>query len=284
MSDQKSSSIPLLKQAESLLAQSDAPHLDSRWLLAHVLKLDHRDPSLRSELWLTKNQMEQFHALLERRSEGEPLAYILQEWEFYGHSLEITPAVLVPRAETELLVDWALELLASISSPRVAEIGVGSGAVSVALAKERPDLSLVGVEISIEALEVAERNIKRHQVAERIDLRAGSHFDPLDGKFQLIVANPPYIAPEDPLLQESVARHEPTIALIDRLDGDGLGHHRVLIESFCRWVSPGGALLLECGFEQADSIEQFARERGLGSDSRADLAGIPRAVLVQAKA
>ena len=135
VSDQKISSSLLLKQAQKKLAASDAPHLDARWLLAHVLEIDHRDASLRSELWLTAKEAGRFDELVERRATGEPLAYILKEWEFYGHSIEVTPAVLVPRAETELLVEWALELLAPLASPRVAEIGVGSAAVTIALAK-----------------------------------------------------------------------------------------------------------------------------------------------------
>ncbi len=281
VSEQKLSSIKLLKQAQESLVDSDAPHLDARWILAHVLERDHRDAALRSELWLGTEEVRLFDELLKRRVGGEPLAYILNEWEFYGNRIEVTPAVLVPRAETELLVEWALELLAPIPSPRVAEIGVGSGAVAVALAVEREDLSLVGVEISGEALEVADRNVHQHGLADRVDLRPGSHFDALDGEFELIVANPPYIAVGDPLVQESVARHEPAIALIDNLAGDGLGHHRALIEGFRAHVSPGAALLLECGFDQASSIEQFASEKGMKSSSRADLAGIPRVVQIR---
>jgi len=281
VSVQKVSSRTLLKEAQEKLPDSDAPHLDARWLLAHVLGVDHGDASLRSEQWIDEQEAQRFHELINRRATGEPLAYILGEWEFYGHAIEVTPEVLVPRPETELLVDCALKFLEHTPSPRVAEIGIGSAAVTIALAKERADLTAVGVEISSEALVVARRNLSRHRLAERVELRLGSHFDVLDGDFQIIFSNPPYIAPGDPLLQESVARHEPAIALIDQLDRDGLGHHRALIEGFRPWIAPGGALLLECGIEQANAIEQFASEIGFDSSYRDDLAGIPRVVLIQ---
>ncbi|MGE4633571.1 MAG: peptide chain release factor N(5)-glutamine methyltransferase [Planctomycetota bacterium] len=273
-----------MREAESRLGTSDAPDLDVRWLLAHVLEVDHREASLRSDRWISAADAQRFHILLERRATGEPLAHILGEWEFYGHVIEVTPAVMVPRPETELMVEWVLSLLQGVSSPRVVEIGIGSGAVTIALALERSDLSAVGVDISAEALAIAGRNLARHRLEERVELRQGSHFDPLEGVFDLVYSNPPYIAPGDPLLQENVARHEPAIALIDDVDGDGLGHHRRLIEGFDRWIRPGGALLLECGMGQVRDIEQFARSKGFQSSFRADLADIPRVVLVQAKA
>jgi release factor glutamine methyltransferase len=272
-----------MQKAEQKLSGSDAPELDGRWLLAHVLEVDYRDPALRSDQWISATDAECFDQLLERRATGEPLAHILGEWEFYGHTIEVTPAVMIPRPETELLVDWALMLLEGIPSPRVAEIGIGSAAVTIALAKERPDLRAVGVEISEPALAVAACNLERHRLEQRVELRAGSHFDPLDGAFELIFSNPPYIAPEDPLLSDDVARYEPAVALIDHLDGDGLGHHRALIDGFGRYIAPGGSLLLECGIHQSSSIEQYARSRGFHGSCRSDLAGIPRVVRIRAE-
>jgi release factor glutamine methyltransferase len=280
VSANESSSLALMSAAQTKLSNSDAPDLDVRWLLAHVLGIDHRDASLRFDHTLTTEEAQLFQDCVARRAGGEPLAHILGEWEFYGHTLEVTPAVLVPRPETELLVEWSLELLEGAASPRVAEIGVGSAAVLVALANDRADLTAVGVDLSGPALEVAARNLQRHRLEKRIELRQGSHFEPLDGLFQLICSNPPYIAEGDPLLEEAVARHEPEMALIDHLDRDGLGHHRALIKEFQRWIAPGGSLLLECGIHQASAIEQFARQMSFRSCSRADLAGIPRVVQI----
>ncbi|MGE4618838.1 MAG: peptide chain release factor N(5)-glutamine methyltransferase [Planctomycetota bacterium] len=280
MSAIECSSLALMRAAKTKLSNSDAPDLDARWLLAHVLGIDHRDAALRWDRTLTTEEAQLFQDCVVRRAGGEPLAHILGEWEFYGHALEVTPAVLVPRPETELLVEWSLELLEGVASPRIVEIGVGSAAVLVALANDRADLTAVGVELSAAALEVAARNLKRHCLEERVELRQGNHFEPLDGLFQLICSNPPYIAEGDPLLEEAVAQHEPELALIDHLDRDGLGHHRALIEEFHHWIVPGGSLLLECGIHQASIIEEYAHQKSLRSCSRADLAGITRVVQV----
>jgi len=145
----------LIQQAIAELTDSDAPDLDARWLLAHLLQIDHRDPRLRQDFSVEEGIANDFRRQVMRRSKGEPLAHILGEWEFYGHTFEVTPDVLVPRPETELLVDWALQLLESQRQPRVAEIGVGSLAVLASLAIERPDLHGVGVEVSADALAVA---------------------------------------------------------------------------------------------------------------------------------
>ena len=234
--DRDTSSLDLIRRACQRLDRSDAPHLDARWILAKVLDVDHRDASLHHDQQLTSGQVARFEEMVERRATGEPLAYILGEWEFFGHAIEVSPAVLIPRPETELLVDWALELLTGVADPRVAEVGVGSGAVVVSLALERADLGAVAVDICNDALKVAERNLQRHRLLDRVDLVQGNLLDPLldplVGPFHLIVSNPPYIVAGDPQLEENVARHEPRGALIDHLGGDGIGFHRALIDGF----------------------------------------------------
>ena len=137
----------LIQQAIADLPNSDAPDLDARWLLAHLLQIDHRDPQLHRDFPITEEIAESFRRSVVRRAKGEPLAHLLGEWEFYGHAFEVTPEVLVPRPETELLVDWALQILSSVDQPRIAEIGVGSLAVLGSVALENSGVTGVGVEV-----------------------------------------------------------------------------------------------------------------------------------------
>lgn len=272
------SSRDLIQQAIRQLPDADAPELDARWLLAHLLQIDHRDSQLHQDLPVPDDVAQAFLEQIGRRAQGEPLAHILGEWEFYGHTFEVTPAVLMPRPETELLVEWGLQILADRPQPRVAEIGVGSLAVLATLALERKNLTGVGVEICPEALAVAERNCQRHELVSRIELRQGSHYDPLEGLFDLIISNPPYIVPGDPLLEAAVSTFEPEIALLDHIDGDGLGHYRALIEGLAGRVHPHGGLLLECGHDQAEAIAELGRKSGWAVEIRHDLSSIPRAL------
>ena len=273
----------LIQQAIADLPNSDAPDLDARWLLAHLLQIDHRDPQLHRDFPITEEIAESFRRSVIRRAKGEPLAHLLGEWEFYGHAFEVTPEVLVPRPETELLVDWALQILSSVDQPRIAEIGVGSLAVLGSVALENSGVTGVGVEVCPQALEVARRNSCRHQLDSRLQLHLGSHFEPLEGTFDLIIANPPYIVPGDPQLEVAVAAYEPEVALIDHLDGDGLGHYRTLIHGLQGRVERSGGLLLECGFGQAPAIAEVARKSGWSVEIREDLASIPRAIYVHSQ-
>ena len=272
------SSRDLIQQAILQLPDADAPELDARWLLAHLLQIDHRDPQLHQDFPIADEVAQTFLEQIGRRARGEPLAHILGEWEFYGHTFEVTPAVLMPRPETELLVEWSLQILADREKPRVAEIGVGSLAVLATLALERTDLIGVGVEICPEALAVAERNRQRHALESRIQLYQGSHYDPLEDVFDLIISNPPYIVPGDPLLETAVSTFEPEVALLDHLDGDGLGHYRRLIEGLAGQVHPHGGLLLECGHDQSEAIAELGRKSGWVVEIRRDLSSIPRAL------
>ena len=274
------SSRDLIQKAIQQLPDADAPDLDARWLLAHLLQIDHRDPQLHQDFQVADELAQTFLEQIGRRAKGEPLAHILGEWEFYGHTFEVTPAVLMPRPETELLVEWGLQILADRKQPHIAEIGVGSLAVIATFALERPDLTGVGVEICPDALAVAGRNCRRHSLESRIRLCQGSHYEPLEDTFDLIIANPPYIVPGDPQLQTSVSTFEPEIALLDHIDGDGLGHYRALIAGLAGRVHPHGGLLLECGHDQAQEIAEQGRKSGWAVEIRHDLASIPRALFL----
>lgn len=275
------SSLGLLRDAITRLQNSDAPQLDARWILAHVLRLDHRDAQLRTDLLLTASQADEFEQLILRRTAGEPLAYVLGEWEFFGYRLEITAAVLVPRPETELLVEWGLELLKEVPDPRIVEVGVGSGAIVIALANQRPDLRAVAIDLSPQAIEVAGRNLQAHQLLDRVELIEGNLLEAVTGNHHMVISNPPYIVPGDPHLAADVARHEPASALIDDLDEDGLGYHRALIDGFERCVGRSGSLLMECGQGQDSGIVEYATRSGYQASSRPDLAGIQRAVHIE---
>lgn len=274
------SSLDLIQQAILDLPESDAPHLDARWLLAALLDVPHNDPSLRTDLEITEDQVSAFREQVRRRASGEPLAHILGEWEFYGRRFIVNPDVLIPRPDTELLVDWGIEILKGRQRPRVAEIGVGSLAVLASLALEIPDLEGDGVDVSAQALAVSRQNCRLHALDDRLQLHLGHHFEPLSGRYDLLISNPPYIVPGDPELEDAVERFEPEMALLDHLDGDGWGHHRALIDACGGYLSESGGLLLECGRGQTEEIERYALGKGWDSEVRADLSGILRAVYV----
>ena len=209
-----------------------------------------------------------FATYVQRRKHGEPVAYILGEKEFYGLMLEVAPAVLVPRPETELLVELALAR--SFSS--LADLGTGCGAIAIAVKKQRPAARVVAVDASEAALELARRNARRHGVS--LELRKGSWLAPLAGeRFEAIVANPPYVAAGDPHLGE--LRFEPELALVSGIDG--LDAIREIIGTAPAHLAPGGWLLLEHGIGQDSAVRGLLQEAGLEEGlTWPDLAGIPR--------
>jgi len=230
------------------------------WLLAHD---DFRLPDEAETRW---------RALLARRAAGEPLAYLLGEKEFHGLAFEVSPAVLVPRPDTETLVGWALELLPTNQAATAVDLGTGSGAIALALASSRPHARITGVDASESALAVARRNGQRHGLAVR--WLAGDWFDRLTGeRFGLIVSNPPYIAEGDPHL--AALQHEPIRALSSGTDGlDALRH---IVAVAPKHLEPGGWLLLEHGHDQANSVCALLAQAGLSEpQTRRDLAGTPR--------
>jgi release factor glutamine methyltransferase len=207
-----------------------------------------------------------FRDFAERRRKGEPIAYIVGHKEFYGLDLAVNPAVLIPRPETELLVDLALER----QFTSVVDLGTGSGAVALAIKKNRPQCRVVAVEASAAALVVARRNAVRHGLD--VDFRHGRWFDPVAGeRFELIVANPPYVADADPHL--AALSFEPTAALA--AGADGLDAIRDITARAAQFLAPGGWLLLEHGLGQDRAVRELLR--GLEEvQTWPDLAGIPR--------
>lgn len=247
--------------------------LDAQLLLLHVL-----DRSAGDRAWLiahdddvlTPAQDDAFAALCRRRADDEPVAYLTGEKEFFGLPLQVDARVLVPRPDTETIVQWALELLRGRSSPTVVDLGTGSGAIALAIQSARPDARVEAVDRSAEALAVASANAQR--LGLPLQFRQADWLDGA-GRYDLIVANPPYIAEADEHLP--ALRHEPRQALV--AGADGLDDLRRIVATAPGHLQPGGWILLEHGWDQAEAVRSLLAAAGLGEpSSRADLAGIAR--------
>ncbi len=256
----------------------DTPVFDARLLLeagAGVSRLDIvTDP--RREL--TNEQVAAVDALTRRREAREPVAHIVGHRHFWTLDLLVTPAVLIPRPETELLVETAFQVIAPDAPARVLDFGVGSGAILLAILAERKAATGIGVDISDGALAVAQANAQALGVIDRLELKHGDWDVALDGAFDLVVSNPPYIPTADiETLAPEVARFEPRLAL----DGgpDGLDAYRAIVERLPFLLKPGGVFALEIGIGQSEAVIVLAKGAGLTPEPpRRDLAGIPRVV------
>ncbi|SEP63218.1 release factor glutamine methyltransferase [Ectothiorhodospira magna] len=270
----------LLVEARSALAHGDTPRLDAELLLAHVLGKDrgwlyaHGDDILEDP-----NALGIFQALVRRRGEGEPVSYLLGSREFWSLNLAVRPGVLIPRPDTETLVETALSRLAEDFSGRLADLGTGTGAIALALAVERPQCHIIAVDRSPEALAVARENVMRLGLEARVHCRLGNWFEPLAGeRFDLIVSNPPYIADADPHLTQGDLRFEPPSALAS--GPDGLMDIRRIVEQAPGHLEPGGTLLLEHGMDQGEAVRTLLAQRGFTEvETVRDLGGRERVTL-----
>ncbi|MDP9200123.1 MAG: peptide chain release factor N(5)-glutamine methyltransferase [Pseudomonadota bacterium] len=259
---------------DQLAAGSSSAALDAALLLAHVLGLSRAALAARPELELTAAQAVRLGQLAVRRAVGEPLAYLTGRREFWSLELDVTPDVLVPRPETELLVEWALEALVGRPHPAVLDLGTGSGAIALAIARERPDATVTAVDISEPALAVARGNAGRLALAN-LQFLAGNWFEPVAAaRFDVIVSNPPYIAAGDPALGELA--HEPRVALV--AGDDGLRALETICAGAGSRLASGGCLLVEHGATQGEQVRAGMAKSGFtGIESRRDLAGRERA-------
>jgi release factor glutamine methyltransferase len=248
--------------AARLLAQARAAidPVDAEVLLLHVLA--------RPRSWLFAHADEpvptadaaRFQALVARRAQGEPVAYLTGSRGFWTLELAVTPATLVPRPDTELLVELALARLPADADARVADLGTGSGAIALSIAKERPRAQVVATDASPDALVVARGNARRNGIGN-VAFREGSWLAPLAGEtFDLIASNPPYIAEGDPHLAQGDLRFEPAMALAS--GADGLDDIRIIVAAAPAHLRPGGWLLLEHGWNQGDAVRALLREAG----------------------
>ena len=251
--------------------------LDARLLLEHVCGCTHTDLIAHSERQLTADQAARFAALLARREAGEPLAYLLGSAFFCGLEFAVSPAVLIPRPETEVLVEQAEMQALKWATPRIVDMGTGSGIVAILLAGRCPAADVTAVDVSSTALEVARRNAERHGVSVRF--LEGDWYSPLgDERFDLIVSNPPYVAVGDPHLQQNGLPFEPQMALTDAvIGGQGLACIRTLIEGAGSHLLPAGWLMIEHGYNQAVQVRELLRASGFSAvTSWRDGAGIER--------
>jgi release factor glutamine methyltransferase len=243
----------------ALLEASGLPLLEARALLAHELACARATLVAHPEREVDPDRTRGFELLVGRRRAGEPLAYLLGEREFYSRSFAVNASVLVPRPETELLVQVALQHAAALRSPRVLDLGTGSGCIAITLALEHPDADVWATDISGAALEVAHLNARRLDAP--VSFLQSGWYSAIEGGFDLIVANPPYVAPVDPHLVE--LRFEPALALVAA--DNGLACLRQIIAGAPGFLRPGGWLTVEHGFDQGAAVRQMFVEAGLSS-------------------
>ncbi len=260
-----------LRTAGGLLDAAPLPINEARTLLAHVLGVRREKLVAHPERVLTIAEFDAYEALLYRRSNGEPMAYVLGVQEFYSLAFRVTPAVLIPRPETESLVDLLRVRLAAHIAPRVLDLGTGSGCIAIAFATARPDATVLAVDVSEAALEVARDNAARHAAA--VTFRRSDWYGGVDGRFDAIVANPPYVRDDDPHL--TALGHEPRAALSGH--ADGLRCLRTVIERAPELLGPGGWLMVEHGHDQGAAVRALFDRVGLSDvETTCDLAGHER--------
>jgi len=260
----------------------DRARRDAETLLLHLLS--------RNRAWLLAHLTDEFGgctaigyaSLVDRRRRGEPVQYIAGEAEFCGLPLRVTPNVLIPRPETEHLVEEVINLLPLVAKPRIIDIGTGSGAIAIALAHEWPAATVTAIDISAPALELAQKNAERIGFADRIRFLQGDLLAPVAGEqFDFVVSNPPYVADADrDMLSVEVRDYEPALALF--AGSDGLGIYRRLIPPAFGALTPGGFLLLEIGYGQQSPIRDLLSDVGFQNISfHPDLQNIPRVAIAQ---
>lgn len=276
-----------IREAAQFLRQGGVPDArrEAGSLLQYVIDRDRTFIVTHAEDLITPEEQKTFRECVARRAEGEPLQYITGQQAFFGLDFEVTKDVLIPRPETELLVETALPLVdKGPASPFICDVGTGSGCIAVALLHENQRATAVGIDLSIEAIKVARGNARRHSVADRLSFLVADCLSALDaGKpmFDLVVSNPPYVAASAlDGLQREVRDHEPRLALTP--GGDGLTIIRRLLVDSRALVKAGGHLLMEIGFDQGAAVERLIdRTSWKFLDIHPDLQGIPRIVALQ---
>jgi release factor glutamine methyltransferase len=263
-----------------LTPTSPTARLDAELLLAHVLGWNRSTLLAERTTPLSQPAIEQFGDLISRRANREPVAYLIGQREFYGLSFMVDRRVLIPRPETELLVDLALERLRSLDgSPRILDLCTGSGCIAIAIAHQLPNVHVHASDLSADALSIAQLNVVRYELTGRITFHHGDLFAPLDGQFDLIVSNPPYTILSE--IELGVYQYEPHLAL----DGGAAGldlYQRILAQA-PTYLASGGSLLLEIGASQAASIVALAEASWVAPaiEVHRDLAGHDRVVAIQ---
>ncbi|MDP3558902.1 MAG: peptide chain release factor N(5)-glutamine methyltransferase [Legionellaceae bacterium] len=248
----------LLQSATQLLQDySSSPRLDAEILLAHVLQKPRSFLYAHAEQTLSDIALSTFQKLLSARKSGQPVAYLIQSQEFWSLNLQVSPATLIPRPETELMVELALEYFKNMKNIHLLELGTGSGAIALAIAKEKPGWTITAVDISKEALQIARTNALTLNISN-VQFIQSNWFElvPKSTRFDLILSNPPYLAADDPHLPQLI--HEPLQALVS--GPSGLESLHTIIQQSKHWLSTSGRLILEHGYTQGDAVQNFFKQ------------------------
>lgn len=275
--------VEALRQAEERLRAAGVPDpgLDAELLLRHTRGWDRAALIARGDQPLSETDEKRFFALVDQRAARRPLQHLTGTQAFWRHEFLVTPDVLIPRPETEVLVETALALIRGRRAPVVVDVGTGSGCVALSIAAERPDAAVYAIDVSPAALAVARENARRLGLEGRVEMREGDALVPvadLRGRIDLVASNPPYVDPAElPTLSPEVRDHEPRAALLAPEPPYGI-YRRLAVEA-CRALRPGGHLLVEVGAGMAETVAHAFGEAGLADvATRPDLAGIPRVV------
>jgi release factor glutamine methyltransferase len=253
-------------------ARTVVPATEAKLLLRHVLGCAAADIVAHPERLLTSDESERYAIVVSRRAAGEPIAYLVGSREFYSREFRVTATVLIPRPETEVLVEVTLSKVSRGDTPRILDLGAGSGCVAITLALELGG-EVTAVDVSPDALTVARENAAR--LGARVQFVESDWFAAVEGEFDLIVGNPPYVAAGDPHLEEGDLRFEPMVALA--CGADGLDAIRRIVAEAPRHLRPGGWLVLEHGYDQAEAVRELLAQGGFGDiEQHRDLAGTVR--------
>lgn len=268
----------LITSACQQFSTSTSPRLDAEVIMAHVLGISRSALFSRLEESLEPSLMEKFEILISRRAQGEPIAYLVQEKEFWSLPLKVTGNTLVPRPETECLVEAVLDLIPE-TPKTIADLGTGSGAIALALAKERPNWNIIATDVSEKALQVAKENTVR-LTFPNIQFRHGHWFDVISESLDAIVSNPPYISENDPCLFGDGVCFEPKVALIAA--EEGFAALKEIIQKAPNHLKPWGYLFLEHGLGQSSALKDLLEKAGfLKIQSIQDYAGIERVMVAK---
>lgn len=267
-----------IQQAQVRLEHESAK-LEAEILLCHLLKISRTQLYTWPERELTDQQANDFFDLIVQRQQGQPIAYLTGQREFWGLSLQVNSNTLIPRADTETLVEIALQKATDYSQPKLLDLGTGSGAIALALASELNQAVIHAVDYSADALTTAKSNAKRLNLA--VQFHQGSWFEPvIDQDFDIIISNPPYIESADPHLNQGDLRFEPSQALASGVDG--LNDLRLIISSAKTHLNPQGWLMVEHGYNQAQAVADLFKQSGYQAiELITDLAGQPRVTIGQ---
>lgn len=246
----------------------DSPRFSAELLLSHVVTMTRIELYTQFDKLVTKQQLDMLHSLVKRAGQDEPIVYIIGKTEFYSLGLEINNNCLIPRPETELLVERGIEFLRTRTGDQlVCDLCTGSGCVAVAIAKNFENCEMIATDISEKALAVAVKNIEKHQLENRVKLKCGDLFEPImnqsaEAKFDLIVCNPPYVSESEfEKLEKNVKEYEPKLALI--ADRNGLDIYHKIIEQCETFLKPGSAIMMEIGYAQGPAIKELLEKAGI---------------------